>query len=360
MSYLYLAPALLAIPCAALAPNIWLPADPPQSVADAPAPEEGRAGVVPGESWEHVADLATAGWSADGLEEARVFATSFDTLAVMVVENGEVVASWGDIERTTLVQSVRKSFMNAIYGLAVERGQISLDATLAELDVDDIEPALTDQEKQATVRHLLQSRSGIYHDAATTPAEHLERRPPRGTHTPGEHWFYNNWDFNVLGTIYEQATGMDVFEAFKEQIADPIGMQDFDPEQCEKRLEDVSLHPAHHFSMSARDIARFGQLYIRQGEWNGRIVLPASWIEASTTAYSGDEREGYGYLWWVQHRINGFAARGGDSQLILVVPDRKLVFVTQSPRHAENRPGWQGIGRLLSLVLRAKTDEAGT
>ena len=141
---------------------------------------------------------------------------------------------------------------------------------------------------------------------------------------------------------------------YLQEIAIPIGMQDFSPKQCETRTENVSQHAAHHFEMSARDMARFGLPYMREGNWNGNQILPAAWIKASTKAYSGDQRQGYGYLWWVQHRINGFAARGGDSQLILVVPDQDLVFVTQSPRHSKKQPGWEGMGKLLSMVLRAK------
>lgn len=338
--------------------SVMLAAVVPVASAD-PKPQTGAATepvlVYPDRDWQSVDDLTAAGWSAEGLAGARTYAESLGNLAVMVVENGRVVAQWGDVTRATLVQSVRKSLVSALYGIAINEGKIRLDATLAELDIDDENPSLTPQETQATVRHLLQSRSGVYHDAATTPAEHLTGRPSRGDHAPGEHWYYNNWDFNTLGTIYERATGCDVFAAFDELIARPIGMQDFDVKACEARRESVSIHPAHHFALSARDMARFGLLYMRNGEWQGRRVVPAQWVEASTTAYSGDEREGYGYLWWIQHRIKGFAARGGSAQLILVVPGRGLVFVTQINRHDDTMPDWQKMGKLLSLVLRAKT-----
>lgn len=314
--------------------------------------------TAPGREWDRVKDLKAAGWSTERLQKAKDYAESLSPLAVMVVERGRVVAAWGDVRRKTLVQSVRKSLMNALYGLAVERGRIHLDATLKELGIDDTGPPLSNEERRATVRHLLQSRSGIYHDAATTPSSHLARRPARGSHAPGEHWFYNNWDFNVLGTIYEREAREPVFDAFAARIAKPLGMQDFIAADCEARREPVSIHPAHHFSLSARDMARFGLLYLHKGTWAGKQIVPAAWIDESTKAYSGDAREGYGYLWWVQHRINGFAARGGSAQLIMVVPDHDLVFVTQIPRHAKPMPSLNQVGRLLSLVLRAKTTES--
>lgn len=322
--------------------------DPPGTAAEVSRP-------FPGEQWQSVPDLAAAGWSVPSLDQAGEYAASLGNLAVMVVEDGLVVASWGDVKRTTLVQSIRKSFMNALYGSGVEAGDLWLDATLEELGIDDENPALSDEERQATVRDLLQSRSGVYHDAATTPSSHLQSRPPRGSHPPGTHWYYNNWDFNVLGTIYEQETGAEVFSTFAEEIAVPLGMEDFDAAECEKRREDVSIHPAHHFAMSARDMARFGLLYLRQGRWENREVVPSSWVAESTRAHSGDEREGYGYLWWIQHRIGGFAARGGDAQMILVVPERQLVFVTQIPRHEDRLPELSEIGQLLRMVLEAKS-----
>ncbi len=310
---------------------------------------------VPGKTWEKVASLIDAGWSKELLGETRAYSKRIGNLAVMIVEDGLVVDSWGDVTRETIVQSVRKSFMNALYGIAVSKKQIKLGATLYELGIDDAHPRLNRSEKQATVRDLLKSMSGVYHAAASTP-DHIKRvMPKRGSHKHGEFWFYNNWDFNALETIYEKCTGADIYDAFHRLIAKPLGFEDFTPADGEVRREPVSIHAAHHFSMSARDMARFGLLYLRNGKWGGRQIIPAKWIKQSTRAYSGDDREGYGYLWWIQHRIRGFAARGGDAQLILVVPDRNLVFVTQVDRHDRRVPNWNEIGQLLSLVLKAKT-----
>jgi CubicO group peptidase (beta-lactamase class C family) len=204
---------------------------------------------------------------------------------VFVVFRGHVLAAWGEIERRYECHSVRKSLMNALLGLALERHALALDDTLAKLGIDDLQ-GLTETEKRATVADLLGSRSGVYLPAAKEPADMRAERPARGSHAPGEFFFYNNWDFNVLGTIFERATGTGVATAFQEWIAKPIGMEDF-------RLQDVfaelapsySRYPAHAFRVSARDLARFGELYRLQGRWNGRELVPASWIERSTTSH---------------------------------------------------------------------------
>src|SRR5262249_5297964 len=79
--------------------------------------------------------------------------------------------------------------------------------------IDDKPPALTDGEKQATVRDLLMARSGVYHEAAAENDHMKQVRPERGSHRHGTFWYYNNWDFNVLGTIYRQRTSGDIFGA---------------------------------------------------------------------------------------------------------------------------------------------------
>src|SRR5258708_33053372 len=118
--------------------------------------------------------------------------------------------------------------MRVLYGIAVAKGQIDLNATLAQLQIDDNEPSLTAEEKQARVIDLLKARSGIYHAALyETPAMKAEK-PARGSHPPRSFWSYNNWDFNALGPIYEKLTHDTVYHGFETQIAHRIGMEDYD------------------------------------------------------------------------------------------------------------------------------------
>jgi CubicO group peptidase (beta-lactamase class C family) len=84
---------------------------------------------------------------------------------------------------------------------------------MADLGIDDSPPSLTAEEKQATVRHLLQARSGVYHVALAESPAVAAARPPRGSHPPGTFWYYDNWDFDALGTISEQETGAGIFLA---------------------------------------------------------------------------------------------------------------------------------------------------
>ena len=156
------------------------------------------------------------------------------------------------------------------------------------------------------MRDLLTARSGIYHAALYESAGMAAQRPPRFSRKPGSFWYYNNWDFNALGTIYERAVRSSIFDAFEREIARPIGMQDYRPADGEYVTGGASVHPAYLFKMSARDLARFASALPRKGQWEGRQIVPARWIEASVQPHSSSEwGPGYGYLWWIGSINNG-------------------------------------------------------
>ncbi len=156
-------------------------------------------------------------------------------------------------------------------------------------------------------------------------------RPPRYTQLPGAHWYYNNWDFNVLGVILEKLTGKGIFEEFERRIAVPIEMQDFKATDGFYQSGQASTHRQYIFSMSARDMARFGHLYLRGGRWGDKQIVPAGWVKRSTSPYSvtsedpGNPFTGYGLLWWTTDW--GFSALGQAGHFISVIPSKDMVIV---------------------------------
>ena len=314
----------------------------------------------PGRHWQSI-DPATAGWTATALQPLRDYAELRKPTALMLVQNGAVLASFGDPSRKVGVASVRKSLLSALYGIAVADGRIKLDSTIAELGIDEKAPGLTEQEKRATVRDLLTARSGIYLPAAHETPDIKEKRPLRGSHPPGTFWFYNNWDFNALSTIYRQRTAEDIFESFARRIAGPIGMEDFSARDGRYALSPVSQHPAYPFRLSARDLARFGLLFANGGSWNGRQVVPAAWVRESTASHTATDRpaRGYGYMWWTLPE-DGFGkgaalASGYGGQLLAIVPGKRLVMV-QTAESGNSRKGTRTrdfIGLLREIVAAA-------
>jgi CubicO group peptidase (beta-lactamase class C family) len=325
----------------------------------------------PGAEWDHAVP-AELGWSEAGLAQARAFSDEIRSSAVMIVQHGKVVAEWGNTTKRTELASVRKSLLSSLIGIAVAEHLIKRDSTLGELGIDDNPPGLSEVEKGATVRQLLQARSGVYHAALYETRGAAEARPPRGSHAPGTFWYYNNWDFNVLGTIYEHATGTGIFEALDQKIAKPIGMQDYRPRDGSYFRGDASIHPAYPIRMSARDLARFALLYLRKGNWAGRQIVPQDWVQESTQAYSNSGYgPGYGYLWWTGF-LGGavaptlalpegsFLAEGAGGQYALVAPALDLVVVQRVDRDTDiPEPSMRSTGRLFWLILKAAGYDPG-
>lgn len=188
---------------------------------------------------------------------------------------------------------------------------------------------------------LLRARSGVYHLVDFETASMTKNRPARGSHAPGTFWYYNNWDFNVLGTIFEKKTGLKIGQAFYERIAKPIGMQDFQPNDVFYFGGPASIHPTYHFEITARDLARFGLLYLHHGRWNEKQIVPEAWVENSSHASemissNGVNLGGYEYLWWIDYgdvhfpevSLPGiYSARGAGAHYLFVIPTLDLVIV---------------------------------
>lgn len=283
----------------------------------------------------------------------------------MIVVNGEVLAEWGDTAHKIDIRSLMKPLMNALYGIAVQEGQINIQSTLAELGVDDKPPALTPAEKQARIIDLLQARSGVYHLSDADTPMMRENMPERGSHPPDTFWYYHNWDFCALGGIYEQTTQRSLFADFERLIAQPLEMEDFTLADTGKYFGGgESIYQWYGFRLSARDLARFGLLYLRQGQWQGKQIVPQQWIAESLKPYSDTSswgRGGYGMLWWValnQRLIgdvvvgdNAFAGTGFGGHYLVVLPDLDLVVVHRVEMRSVSD---KQFGALLKLILDAK------
>lgn len=277
-------------------------------------------------TWETYRSAQEAGFSQEGLERAIAYYGELDASAFLAIHDGKVLLSLGQVGRRYWIHSIRKSLLSGLYGIYQAEGEIDLDASLADLDLGDDRP-LTTPESSAVVSDLLKARSGVYLPSAGTDGVGL---PQRGAFPPGTHWYYNNWDFNALGTIFRQETETDIFAAFAQRIARPTGMQDFEAQDGHYFYEkQLSRHPTYFFRMTGRDMARFGQLFLQNGNWSGTALIPPGWVEESTASYSATgiaNAPGYGYLWWVDEG-GGYSARGLGGHKIKVLPRENMVFV---------------------------------
>lgn len=340
--------------------------------APTPAAELAPSGpVYPGAPWETVADPMTVGWSAAGLDSVRTAVSRLQTTGLVVVHRGKIILSYGDIVDNSYLASVRKSILSMMYGIFAERGKIRLDASLAELGIDDIQ-GLSAKEREATTRDLLGARSGVYHPAANA-GDNLASAPPRGSQQHGTYQLYSNWDFNALGTIFEQETGLNIYDALTTELAQPLGFEDWD-RSIHRRNGDTtqSRHMAYHMNISARDLARIGLLMLYEGKWKEKQIVPRDWVKLSTSAItpvtqmnpanSRNGRFGYGYLWWVYDgpRNSGayegaYSANGAYGQYITVIPKLDLVITHKTRINPGNRSvsGGQYFGLVDRIVAAA-------
>jgi CubicO group peptidase (beta-lactamase class C family) len=277
--------------------------------------------------------------------------------------------TYGDPQAVSYLASVRKSVLAMLMGNYVAQGKINLDKTLAQLAIDDI-GGLSEQEKQATVRDLLSARSGVYH-AASNAGDDLASAPPRNSQKHGTYYLYNNWDFNALGAIFEQETGLDIYDALETDLARPIHMQDFDRAAQRKSGDTTqSRYLAYHMYFSTRDMARIGYLMLRKGNWAGRQLVPEDWVAkikspvTRVAEMNPPQRRngpfGYGYLWWVWDGPaatgpyeGAFTGLGAVGQHITVLPKLDLVVAHKTRPGGSGGVSHQQFLEVLDLLVQA-------
>lgn len=286
-----------------------------------------------------------------GVERAR----ANDRLrSLLVVKDGRLVVeeyfngSQGDLHD---VRSVTKSVVSALTGLVVERGDIGSpdDAIGDYLDglVSDLEP----RKAAITIEHLLTMASGLEWDESGGFGDYtrwLRSDDHLGyilgkplVADPGTQYNYNSGAVHLLGVVLERATGTRLPELADRLLLGRIGVS----RSRWEPLRDGFHNGGAGLDLRPRDLARFGQLYLQNGESGGSRILPEGWVGRSATAgYSWRSDLGaldgisYGLLWWV---VPGapeplYFAWGFGGQYVVVVPGMNLVIVTTSD--------WPGMG----------------
>lgn len=317
-------------------------------------------------------------FSSEKLDSLGLFLDKAGSSSLLILKDGNVVYEWGNTQNKHTVHSIRKALINSLYGIYVSDGTIDTTATLKQLKIDDIAPSLTESERTATIADLLKSRSGIYHYSAATNEAMIDQMPERGMHKPNEAYFYNNWDFNVLGYILEEATDKSIYDLFYEQIAKPLGMQyanNYVSIYAKNENESIpqtdgfyqydktkSKYPAYHFRLSARDLALYGQLYLNKGMWNGQQIVPKEWIEQSTKAHSVYNKNygiAYGMLWNVlmkteSRESKSFFHTGVGIHMLGIYPASDVVLIHRVDTENDYRFNQGDFYKMISLVWSAE------
>lgn len=255
----------------------------------------------------------------------------------MLVRHGHVIAeAWWkpeSPEKRHVMWSLSKSFTSTAIGLAIAEGKLTLDDPVLKFFPAEAPPEAGDHLKAMQVRDLLSMSGG--HEVE--PKFDLEAGPTvRGflahpvLQKPGSYFRYNTPGTYMLSAILTKATGQTVLDYLKPRLFEPLGIESpaWDASAEGYSLGGYGLH------VRTEDIAKFGQLYLQRGQWNGRPLLNEEWIDAATSkqvdnskAPSGrtsDWQQGYGFQFWrCQH--NCYRGDGRDGQICLVIPEHDAV-----------------------------------
>ncbi|MDB4293546.1 beta-lactamase family protein [Maribacter sp.] len=306
----------------------------------------GEAQIYPDKNWSRNEDPTLAGWGETASSIfSRYVIDSTNITGLVLIHKGQIVLEYGDIEENSYIASCRKSVLAMLFGNPIESGLIDLDDTLEEIQINDVTEFLP-IEKKAKIKDIIAARSGVYL-SGSNGGDFRRYAPDRGSVTPGTHWLYSNWDFNVAGHIFEQQTNSTIYDEIESQLAIPLQMEDWDKSlQTKNGNMEVSKFPAYHMWFSTRDMARIGLLMLRKGKWKDKQVIPEKWVNelvTQRTSYLEAQQSvpllkkdgldlGYGYMWWLientnDYRMkNAFSAQGALGQNITVYPEIDVVL----------------------------------
>ncbi|RSU68621.1 serine hydrolase [Sphingomonas sp. S-NIH.Pt3_0716] len=287
--------------------------------------------------------------------DTAAFLSETDTAALLVLKDGKVryehYALSGGRNVRWLSMSVAKSFISALVGIAVEEGHIKS----IEDPITRYLPELAGSAYQdVRIKDVLQMSSGAsWNENYGDPQSDVSRLGmvmarggsfnsiPAGLkrdHAPGTFNRYNSAETQVLGMLLKKATGRSIASYMTEKLWQPLGAET----NAAWVIDDTGMEMAFAgLTATARDYAKLGELYRLRGNWHGRQIIPAKWVEASVSPDAphlmpgarpnADSPMGYGYQWWVPAGSDGeFSAIGVYNQFIYVNPSKNIVIVKLS------------------------------
>ena len=324
----------------------------------------------------------TAGWKTStpekqGMDSAKLLiADEFiqnrlpDAFSLLVVKNGYLVFekyySWGSPEKYAVVHSVTKSFTSALIGIALDKGYLnSVDQKLADFFPEYITDESDPMKKEINLRHLLTMSAGFrWNDRGPSMrnwylssdwVKYAVQLPQEND--PGDVFNYNSSTSHLLSVILSKSTETSTLDFARKNLFEPLGMQSAYWHQDPQGY----YIGGFGLSLSARDLAKFGFLYLNNGYWNGQSIVSESWVKESTgqkmqtVNHPTYGKFGYGYQWWVKKvdDCNSFRAWGRRGQFTVIVPELDLVIAVTSDPGQPHPPTSIHYNPLFDLVATA-------
>lgn len=252
----------------------------------------------------------------------------------MLVRHGHVVAEawWSpeSAERPHILWSLSKSFTSTAVGFAVAEGKLSVDDLVLSFFPDDAPSDPSNNLKAMRIRDLLTMNTGHQDEVnwreANDWAKAFLSHPVQ--HKPGTHFRYNTPATYMLSAIVQKVTGETVLDYLTPRLFEPLGIE---KPKWDNSPQGISIG-GYGLYLRTEDIAKFGQLYLQQGKWNGKQLLPESWIQQATSKQvsngsdpNRDWDQGYGFQFW-RCRHGAYRGDGKDGQFCIVLPEQDAVI----------------------------------
>lgn len=258
----------------------------------------------------------------------------------MLLRHGQVVAegSWAPYRADDphMLFSLSKSFTSTAIGFAVTEGLLSVNDSVVGFFPDEVPETVSDHLAAMQVRHLLMMGTG--HAADVTGSLQKDDNWVRAflrepvEYAPGTHFVYNSAATYMLAAILDKVTGQPLLDYLRPRLFEPLGLSEGTWETCPRGIATGGWG----LSVTIEDIAKFGQFYLQRGEWEGRQILPASWIDEATSfqidnddGRANDWTQGYGYQFW-RCRHGAYRGDGAFGQFCIVLPDQEAVLAITS------------------------------
>ena len=312
----------------------------------------------------------TEGWRTSTPEEQDMDSAQLDQVmvyldennldihSVVIVRNGYIVLEeypgvGYDQNRTHELRSVTKSFVSALIGIAIEKGFIiGVDETMVNLFPNRTIKNLDERKESITLEHILTMKAGFewneWKYAYSDPRNHYVKAIssnnliqyvldlPMAT-DPGVVWNYNGGTSDLLSALITESTGYDTLNFAQEFLFGPLGITNLSWARDDRH---GIYFAGFGLNLTPRDMAKFGYLYLHDGEWDGKQVVPADFVADSVKTHSKfSVSSGYGYQsWWTYPQQGVYRAAGLDGQRIYVSPDLELVVVVTANIPESNDP----------------------